>query len=282
MFGAVLTTEAATRLGYHPYRAPTGVNSVPYDGRPACNNCGFCAFYGCPIEAKGDPIAPLRNALRTGRCEIRPESYVERVLLDATGKQARGRALPRHRRQRARGERRVVVVAGGAWETPRLLLRSEVANSSGLVGRYLMYHFQTFVIGRFPFRLHGHRGRSVTHLHDDHMIIDDDVAGLRARARAPLLPRRPDRARRRRQPGHGRRVHRARHRPHPRDARLADARPHVGVHRCRARTSRRSRTGSTSIRRSAMSTASRPAARRTTCTRTKWWRRATSRRGSKP
>ena len=25
---------AAERLGYHPYRAPTGVNSVPYDGRP--------------------------------------------------------------------------------------------------------------------------------------------------------------------------------------------------------------------------------------------------------
>ena len=72
-----------------------------------------------------------------------------------------------------------MVVAGGAWETPRLLLRSEIANSSGLVGRYLMYHFQTFVIGSFPFRLHGHRGRSVTHLHDDHMIIDDDVPRLR-------------------------------------------------------------------------------------------------------
>jgi choline dehydrogenase-like flavoprotein len=69
----------------------------------------------------------------------------------------------------------VVVVACGAWETPRLLLRSEVANSSGLVGRYLMYHFQTFVLGTFPMRLHGHRGRSVTHLHDDHMIVDDDV-----------------------------------------------------------------------------------------------------------
>ena len=74
---------------------------------------------------------------------------------------------------------RVVVVAGGAWETPRLLLRSEIANSSGLVGRYLMYHFQTFVVGSFPFRLHGHRGRSVTHLHDDHMIVDDDVRALR-------------------------------------------------------------------------------------------------------
>ena len=77
-----------------------------------------------------------------------------------------------------------MVVAGGAWETPRLLLRSEIANSSGLVGRYLMYHFQTFVVGSFPFRLHGHRGRSVTHLHDDHMIVDDDVPRLRAASTA--------------------------------------------------------------------------------------------------
>jgi gluconate 2-dehydrogenase alpha chain len=171
----VLTTEAATRLGYHPYRAPTGVNSVPYDGRPACNNCGFCAFYGCPIEAKGDPVAPLRNALRTGRCDVRVDAYVERVVLDASGKHARGVRyldLDGHAHEVSG---RVVVVAGGAWETPRLLLRSDIANSSGLVGRYLMYHFQTFVIGQFPFRLHGHRGRSVTHLHDDHMIIDDDV-----------------------------------------------------------------------------------------------------------
>ncbi|MCU1464892.1 MAG: Choline dehydrogenase-like flavoprotein, partial [Actinomycetia bacterium] len=175
MFGAVLTTEAAARLGYHPYRAPTGVNSVPYDGRPACNNCGFCAFYGCPIEAKGDPVAPLRNALRTGRCEIRVDSYVEQVLLDTAGKLARGVRYRDIDGVKHEVSARVVVVAGGAWETPRLLMRSEIANSSDLVGRYLMYHFQTFVIGHFPFRLHGHRGRSVTHLHDDHMIVDDDV-----------------------------------------------------------------------------------------------------------
>jgi len=175
MYGAILTSDAATRLGYHPYPAPTGVNSVPYDGRPACNNCGFCGFYGCPIEAKGDPVAPLRNALRTGRCEIRPESIVERILVDSSGRRARGvRYLDAdgNPREVTAGS---VVVAGGAWETPRLLLRSEVANSSGLIGRFLMYHFQTFVIGSFPHRLHGHRGRSVTHLHDDHMLVDAHV-----------------------------------------------------------------------------------------------------------
>jgi len=186
MYGAVLSAEAATGLGYHPYRAPTGVNSVEYDGRPACNNCGFCGYYGCPIEAKGDPVASLRRALRTGRCELRPEQYVTEVLVDAQQQRATGvRAL-----DLASGEARdvtaaQVVLAGGAFETPRLLLRSGVANSSGLVGRHLMFHFQTLVVGSFPFRLHGHRGRSVTHLHDDHLLVTPES---RAAAHGAGLP----------------------------------------------------------------------------------------------
>ena len=37
----------------------------------------------------------------------------------------------------------------------------EPANSSGMVGCHVGYHFQTFVVGCFPFSLHGHRGRAV-------------------------------------------------------------------------------------------------------------------------
>jgi choline dehydrogenase-like flavoprotein len=66
-----------------------------------------------------------------------------------------------------------------------LLLRSDVGNSSGIVGRNLMYHFQTFTVGIFPFSLHGERGRSVTHLHDDFMVPDPDAI---AAARAAGLP----------------------------------------------------------------------------------------------
>jgi hypothetical protein len=39
----------------------TGVNSVPYDGRPA-QQLRLRGFYGCPIEAKGDPVAPPGTA----------------------------------------------------------------------------------------------------------------------------------------------------------------------------------------------------------------------------
>jgi gluconate 2-dehydrogenase alpha chain len=187
MFGAILTSEAATKRGLHPYRAPTGVNSIPYDGRPACNNCGFCGGFGCPIHAKGDPIASLQRALRTGRCEIRPESYVTDIVVDARGRRATGvRCLDIAAGNALREVRAaLVVLAGGAFETPRLLLRSGVGNSSGLVGRNLMYHFQTFTVGIFPFSLHGERGRSVTHLHDDFIVPDKDA--MRA-ARAADLP----------------------------------------------------------------------------------------------
>ncbi|MCX7621813.1 MAG: GMC family oxidoreductase, partial [Acidimicrobiales bacterium] len=181
MFGATISTEAAERLGLHPYPAPTGANSVPYDGRPACNNCGFCGFYGCPIHAKGDPIAMLSRALRTGRCQLRAQAYVTDILVDRTGRAVTGvRVLNTRDNSVSELHSDYVVLACGAFETPRLLLRSGIANSSGLVGRNLMFHLQTLTVGVFSFPLHGERGRDVTHLHDDHLDpTDDDLAAAR-------------------------------------------------------------------------------------------------------
>ena len=78
---------------------------------------------------------------------------------------------------------RAVILAGGAFETPRLLLRNGLGGD--LVGRFLTFHFQTFTVGIFPRPTGGERGRSVTHLHDDLMI---DTPDLRAAARAAGLP----------------------------------------------------------------------------------------------
>jgi choline dehydrogenase-like flavoprotein len=169
MYGSLVTSAAAKRLGYHPYPAPTGVNSLPYDGRPACNNCGFCAYFGCPIHAKGDPVASLRRALRTGRAELRADAFVSKILT------RHGRAtgvewidLDGETHQEPADE---IVVAAGAMETPRLLLLSGFTNPN--IGRNVTFHMQTFVMGEMPFRVHGHIGRSVTHVHDDHIIVDD-------------------------------------------------------------------------------------------------------------
>ena len=184
---ALVSSAAAERAGFHPYRAPTGANSVAYDGRPACADCGFCGGYGCPIAAKGDPIAALQRALRTGLLDLRPESYATEVVLDAAGTRATGvRYLdlsehpdPTVREVRAR---QAVVLAAGAFETPRLLLRNGLGGD--LVGRYLTYHFQTYTLGIFPKSTGGERGRSVTHLHDDLVV---DTPELRAAAAAAGL-----------------------------------------------------------------------------------------------
>ena len=189
MFGALLTSEAAVKRGLHPYRAPTGVNSIFYDERPPCNNCGFCGHFGCPIHAKGDPISSLRRALRTGRCEVRPESYVKEVVLDSSSKRATGVRYLDIAAGNVEREVRAsyVVVAGGAFETPRLLLRCGVGNSSDLVGRNLTYHFQTFSVGIFPFSIHGERGRSVTHHHDDFIVPGPDEMAAAREAGLPWI-----------------------------------------------------------------------------------------------
>ena len=181
MYGALVSSAAAAEMGWHPYPAPTAVNSVPYDDRPACNNCGFCAFFGCPIHAKGDPVASLRRALLSGRAELRPETFVSRILVSngrATGVEYID-ASGTTREERA-GH---VVLAAGGLETPRLLLLSGFDHP--LIGRNVMFHFQTYVLGKLPMRVHPHKGRSVTHVHDDHLVPDDE--SLTA-ARAAGLP----------------------------------------------------------------------------------------------
>jgi gluconate 2-dehydrogenase alpha chain len=181
MFGATVSSAAAERLGYHPYPAPTAANSVPYDGRPACNNCGFCAFFGCPIHAKGDPVAMLMRAMATGRAELQSETFVSRVRFE--GSRATGVDLIGPDGVERFVGARYVIVAAGAIETPRLLLLSGVEHP--LVGRYLMTHFQTIAAGSMPFRTYAERGRAVTHLHDD-MIVGDEAS--RSAAAAAGLP----------------------------------------------------------------------------------------------
>ena len=138
MYCAVLSAAAAERLGYHPYPAPTAANSVPYDGRPACNNCGFCAFFACPSTPRAirspccserfSPAAP--NCGRTRSCPHRAKEGGDRGRHGST---RRGRAT-------------MTPVTSSSppapWRPRALLLLSGFEHR--LIGRsHLMVHFQT-------------------------------------------------------------------------------------------------------------------------------------------
>lgn len=167
----VLFERGARKLGWHPQPAPMAINSRAHNNRPPCQNCGYCMLFGCEYGAKGSSLAtviPIAEA--TGRCEVRPESYVTRVETDD-----RGRATGvvyfdgqgREQRQRAKA---VVLSCNGA-ETARLLLLSSssrfpqgLANSSGAVGKYLMLNGNTGAMGQFEHPLNEHKGAQVTRM----------------------------------------------------------------------------------------------------------------------
>jgi choline dehydrogenase-like flavoprotein len=180
MYLGLRVSAGATKLGYNPHPYPAGITSQPYDGRPACVDCGFCGEFGCAINAKGSSaVTTLRKALLTGHCQLRPETRAVRLLLSNSGTTVIGvQALgPSGERLTFTADR--YVLAMSPIEDARLLLLSDpggpgVGNSSGLVGQNLMFHFQTLAIGIFPERLHGNRGRTVTNGMTDFRGVPND------------------------------------------------------------------------------------------------------------
>jgi choline dehydrogenase-like flavoprotein len=170
----VLMERGARKLGWHPFPAPLVINSQFYRGRPACVHCGFCHGFACEVVAKASTLTTvIPEAEATGRCEVRPESYVSRVEIDKQGRATGVAFFDRARRERFQKARAVVVCANGA-ETPRLLLMSAnprhpqgLGNSSGLVGKYLMFNYNSRALGLFEHELNEYKSVQVSRVVHD-------------------------------------------------------------------------------------------------------------------
>ena len=184
--GATVLIRGAERLGYHPHPMPMAVNSTYYRGRPACVNCGFCAF-GCPVNAKGSTaVTAVHDALRTGNLTLLTECFALRIETDGSGRRATGVRYidPDGAEQVVTADH--VILAANAIETPRLLLLSAgpshpdgLGNASGLVGRCLMFHIVFSAIGIFDEEIRTYRGRVVTHALADFTQLDGTVDWIR-------------------------------------------------------------------------------------------------------
>lgn len=183
-YSSLVAAKGCRKLGLHPFPVPTGINSRPYDGRPACNNCGFCDAYGCPIHARVGALGLLRRAVGAG-ARLQEQAHVVGV---------------EHRKGRARGVTWIgsdgarhhepadlVVLGAMAIETVRLALLSKLPDPHGTIGRHLMFHWHQLATGVFlSERIHAYRGRTLSHMMDD--FADPDFPGARAAARAAGLP----------------------------------------------------------------------------------------------
>jgi len=171
--GAVLE-RGARALGLHAQVSPLAILSRQYDGRSPCLACGHCSYYGCEFGAKSSTLATvIPKAVATGRCEVRAESTVFRVETNASGRATGVVYRDREGKERRQAARAVIVAANGA-ETTRLLLLSTssafphgLANSSGNVGRYIMFNGHASTFGRFEHPLNEYKGPVASRmLHD--------------------------------------------------------------------------------------------------------------------
>ena len=167
----ILFERATRKLGWHPFPAPMAILSRPHNGRQACQNCGFCQGYGCEFGAKSSTLAAMIPlAERTGKCEVRADSYVRKVELNAAGRATGVIYFDAAGKEQLQKAKAVILSCNGA-ETSRLLLMSRsnqfpqgLANSSGIVGKHLMFNGGAIVPGIYEHPLNEYKGAQVTRI----------------------------------------------------------------------------------------------------------------------
>ena len=170
----VLFERATKKMGLHPFPAPVAILSQPYKGRAACVHCGFCESFGCEMEAKSSTlVSVIPVAEGTGRCEIRPNSYVRKIEVNGRGKVTGALYFDQDRKEVMQRAKVVVLCANGV-ESAKLLLLSKsnqfpngLANSSGMVGKHLMWDLGLLAEGLFEHPANEYKSVQVTRLIHD-------------------------------------------------------------------------------------------------------------------
>src|SRR6266487_1171231 len=147
-----LIGKAMNKLGWHWWPSDTTVATMDYEGRARCINLGHCTP-ACAQGAKASTdITYWPLALRAG-IELRTHCRVREITTNEHG-MASGVVYY----DKDGGEQfqpaEVVIIACNGVGTPRLLLNSVsgrfpngLANSSGLVGKNLMFHPYALLYG---------------------------------------------------------------------------------------------------------------------------------------
>ncbi len=141
--------------GLRPFHMPSAVD---YGPGGTCIRCGTCDAFACQSDAKGDAeTRVLRPLLSHPDIWLERGSEVTRLIADEAGQRIVA-AEVRRGGETLRIEAQTFVLSAGAINSALVLLRSAceaapngLANRSGVVGRYLMNHHLTGLMGVNPF-----------------------------------------------------------------------------------------------------------------------------------
>jgi quinoprotein glucose dehydrogenase len=138
--------EWAEKSGTSFASTPVCKNTIPYDGRNVCARCDTCHM--CPTGARYSPDVQLQRLLTAKKATLHDRTMIRRLVTDEKSRVVAAEGVHDERpNEVAEYRARVFVLAAGyAWSSHLLLLSASprhpegLANSSGLVGRYMGGH----------------------------------------------------------------------------------------------------------------------------------------------
>jgi choline dehydrogenase-like flavoprotein len=153
----VLIQKACQKLGIPCVHNRRAVITKGMPGRAPCHYCGQCGR-GCKTaSAYASSQVQVFPAMKTGKLKVLDMAMVREVTTDGKGRATGIIYIDKRTRSEKFVPARVVVLAASACESARILLNSKtrdfpfgVANSSGLVGRYLTDTVGLSLSGQVP------------------------------------------------------------------------------------------------------------------------------------
>jgi len=172
----LMVKKACDKLGVLCVPSRLAILTQPLNGRAPCHYCDQCGR-GCKTASNfssSQVLIPPASA--TGRLTLLTHAMAREILVGQDGKAAAISYVDKRTRNEQQIRARAFVVAASACESTRLLLNSKsrlfpngLANSSGVVGRFLVDSVGSDGTGYFPqlekMPAHNHDGVGGLHLY---------------------------------------------------------------------------------------------------------------------
>ncbi|MCC6766019.1 MAG: GMC family oxidoreductase [Deltaproteobacteria bacterium] len=163
--------HGSEKLGYRGYR--------PFHNRVECLGAGYCAL-GCTYDRKGDALTTYVPAASRAGAVIVPDCQVTQVRI---GKGRAAGVAGVFRRSRTGAAHtldvaaKVVVLAAGAVNSPRIWRQSRLPDPSDTVGRNLRLQPQVVVTALYPEPIESWKGIPQGYVVDEFLTIGGRSAG---------------------------------------------------------------------------------------------------------
>jgi choline dehydrogenase-like flavoprotein len=134
-----LRNAAKQKFGRVVTMGRTAILTKAHNGRQACHYCGPCEQGCATFSYFSSPWTTIADAQKTGRLTLVTDAVASHLVMK-DGKASGVAYIDRTSRMPREVRAKVVVLCASTLESTRILLNSGVANSSGVLGRYLMDH----------------------------------------------------------------------------------------------------------------------------------------------